>query len=183
MIKITVDGKLIDDVKDVVVTVTTAAPPPVEPPPAEPPPVEPPPVEPPPVEPPPDLGDAVPWESISGRYAFGERGSFQVITHIPSKGLYVYFTVPSVTSFGATFQCVEMRHLPCPLNFSISERVGDMIGLARKRLQSFDAQITGGYPTGRDCILYPNKTYFWNIKWERPASDHIYLAHAYKSPM
>ena len=185
-VTVTVDGEAID-VKGVTIALVTADTPPIDPPiepPVEPP-VEPPPVviPPPVIIPPPDLGDAVSWPSVFDGSSFGQYKSYRVAHLVPDIGLYIYFKVPKVTSFLHTFTCAERRSLPSPLRFSISETVGDMIGLANRHLINYDERITGGYPSGRDCILHPGRTYFWNIQWTEAAQDHIWLSYAYKSPI
>ena len=182
---ITIDGKAVDNVKGVTVAIVTGDT--VEPPPIDPP-IDPP-IEPPipPIDPP-NLGDAKPWVLISGGYQFGDTKSFRTSIIIPPEGLFLHFTTKDALSFIASFGCVERRYLPAPLNISISETVGDMTGLMNARLTSYSEFLTGSHPTlsgsiGPKCILKPNTTYFWNMKWEKPVSEFIYLSHAYRSPM
>ena len=178
-VTVTIDGQVVENIKGVTVAITTGTtPPPIDPPPIDPPPIDPPPV----IIPPPDLGDAVSWPSVFEGTYFGQYKSYRVTARIPAEGLYIYFRGRDVASFLAAFMCVERRSLPAPLNMSLSESVGDMVGLANARMVNHDMTITGGYPTGRDCILHPDRTYFWNFKWERAVADHVYLESVYRSP-
>ena len=185
-VTVTVDGQAIENIKGVTVAITTGTtPPPIDPPPIDPPPIDPPPIDPPPVIiPPPDLGDAVPWSSVFDGSEFGQYKSYRVAQLIPSNGLYIYFTVPEVTIFSHSFRCAEMRYMNSVLVFSLSEKVGDMVGLCNNRLSNYDASVAGSYPNDSSspqtpgCILFPNVTYFWNLQWETPRNEHIYLSYA-----
>ena len=134
---------------------------------------------------------AEPWTNISSGDAFGylSASSFQTAFNIPTAGKYIWFTVPSVTTFLASFAVVEIGALAEVLTMSISETIGDMVGLANEVLDGStpDVSILGGTPTPvhasiPTCTLYPGITYFWNLKWASTNSQTVYLSHVYASP-
>ena len=184
-----IDGEELE-VESVLVDIVMpdASPPPVDPP-IDPPPIDPPPPDPEPEPPPVDLGDAIPWKAISGGYDFGVRKSFQTNFNIPAKGLYVYFTVPEVVSFANAFGVVEITALPSPLDFSVSETVGDMVGLDSGVLVpgELNAKVQGGMPLSSpkvQFLLEAGRTYFFNLKWRDVGdSGRLYLSCTYLSPI
>ena len=193
-VTVTIDGRLIEsgsvEIKTTppVKTPTKPTAPPVKTPtkPTTPPvktPTKPkPPVKPPAKPPIKFTGSTRTWGNVTGGYKFGTIKSFQKAVYIPRNGLAIKFRVPGVTSFGAAFQFIEMRSLPCPLNFSLSKEAGDMVGFASARLVNYDAILSGGYP-GRGGMLVPGRDYYLNAKWEKSVNQYVYLSHAYKSPM
>ena len=190
MIKVKLDGSEIEvhSIDIQMLTGGSPAPPPEPPPVVEPPPVIDPPT-PPPAPPPVDLGNAIPWTDISGNFPFGSRPSFQTNYNIPKGGLYVYFTVPEVTSFANAFGVTEITAVPSALDFSVSEAIGDMVGLESGVLVPGElyADVQGGTPLSSPKVhflLKPNHTYFWNLRWRGVGdSGRVYLSCTYRSPI